>query len=273
MFEMAQIHQTAVIAKTAVIADDAVIGPNCCIGERSVVGPRTVLAANVVIENDVTIGSGNHFFPNAVIGCSPQLLGVDPNKKLGGLVIGDNNVIRESVTIHPSMYPEHNTTIGSNNLLMVGVHVGHDCILEDRIVISNNTQLSGHCKVEVGAWLSALSGAHQFTTIGKWCYVGGLSAITHDITPFIIVSGAYPLRVRSINKRGISRAGLSTEQGAMVVRAFRKLYRSDGALFDNAMSLAAEPNLDPSVKSMIDSVINSSKHRFGRHLETLRSKH
>jgi UDP-N-acetylglucosamine acyltransferase len=273
MFEMAQIHQTAVVAKTAVIADDAVIGPNCCVGERTAIGPRTVLAANVVIENDVTIGAGNHLFPNAVIGCSPQLLGIDPSKKLGGLVIGDNNVIREGVTIHPSMYPGHNTTIGSNNLLMVGVHVGHDCIVEDKIVISNCTQLSGHCKVETGAWLSALSGAHQFVTIGKWAYVGGLSGVTHDITPFIIVSGAYPLRVRSINKRGISRAGLTPEQGAEVVRAFRRLYRSEGALLDNALLLSREPNLDASVQAMVDSVINSSRHRFGRHLETLRSRH
>jgi UDP-N-acetylglucosamine acyltransferase len=273
MFEMAQIHQTAVVAKTAVIADDAVVGPNCCIGERTVIGPRTVLAANVVIEKDVTIGAGNHLFPNAVIGCSPQLLGIDPTKKLGGLVIGDNNVIREGVTIHPSMYPGHSTTVGSNNLLMVGVHIGHDCILEDKIVISNNTQLSGHCKVEMGAWLSALSGAHQFVTIGRWAYIGGLSGVTHDITPFVIVSGSYPLRVRSINKRGITRAGLTVEQGTEVVRAFRKLYRSGGALLDNALAIAEEANISPSVKAMVDSVINSSRHRFGRHLETLRNKH
>jgi UDP-N-acetylglucosamine acyltransferase len=231
---MAQIHPTAVVASSATIADDAVVGPNCSVGERTVIGSGTVLAANVVIEKDVTIGSGNRFFPNCTIGCSPQLLGIDPDKKLGGLVIGDNNVFRESVTIHPSMYPGHCTTIGNSNLLMVGVHVGHDCILEDKIVISNCSQLSGHCKVEMGAWLSAISGAHQFVTIGKWCYIGGLSGITHDITPFIIVSGSYPLKVRSINKRGIVRAGLSPDQAAQVVRAFRKLYRSGGALLENA---------------------------------------
>jgi UDP-N-acetylglucosamine acyltransferase len=270
---MAQIHSTAVVAKTAVIADDAVIGPYCLVGERTVIGPRTVLVGHVLVEKDVTIGAGNHIFPNAAIGCSPQLLGMDPTKKLGGLSIGDNNVIRENVTIHPSMYPGHSTVVGSGNLLMVGVHIGHDCILEDKIVISNFTQLSGHCKVEVGAWLSALSGAHQFTTIGKWCYVGGLSAITHDITPFIIVSGAYPLRIRSINKRGIGRAGLTSEQGAEVVKAFRRLYRSEGALLDNALEIAGEPNLDACVKAMVDSIINSSRQRFGRFLETQRNKH
>lgn len=270
---MANIHQTAVVAKTATVADDAVIGPNCCVGERTVIGPRTVLAANVVIANDVTIGAGNHIFPNAVIGCSPQLLGMDPNKKLGGLSIGDNNVIRESVTIHPSMYPGHNTIIGSDCLLMVGVHIGHDCTVEDKIVISNCTQLSGHCKIEVGAWLSALCGFHQFTTIGKWCYVGGLSAISHDVAPFVIVSGAYPFRVRSINKRGITRAGLTTEQGAQVVRTFRALYRSEGTLLDNAIAISKDPGLGHAAKAMVDSVINSSRHRFGRHLETLRSRH
>ncbi len=270
---MSEIHQTAVIARTAVIAAGAVIGPNCCVGERAVIGSGTVLSANVVVDNDVTIGSGNHLFPNCVIGCSPQLLGMDPNKKLGGLVIGDNNVIRENVTIHPSMYPGHNTVVGSGNLLMVGSHVGHDCRLEDKIVISNCTQLSGHCKVETGAWLSAISGVHQFVTVGKWCYVGGLSGVTHDIVPFIIVSGAYPLRVRSINKRGITRAGLSARQAAGVVSAFRKLYRSEGALLQNAMALAKEPELDQSVRDMIDAIVNSSKQRHGRYLETLRARH
>jgi len=270
---MALIHQTAVIAKTANIAEDAVIGPHCCIGERTTIGARTVLSANVVVENDVTIGSGNHLFPNCTIGCSPQLLGIDPAKKLGGLIIGDNNVIRESVTIHPSMYPGQNTIMGSNNLLMVGVHIGHDCIVEDNIVISNCTQLSGHCKIETGAWLSAISGMHQFVTVGKWCYIGGLSGVTHDVAPFIIVSGAYPLRVRSVNKRGITRAGLSPAQSVQIVRAFRKLYRTHGALLENAQTLAKEPNLDPNVRDMVDSIINSSKHRYGRYRETFRSKH
>jgi len=270
---MAQIHATAAIAETASIADDAVIGPYCTIGERVVVGSATILGAHVVIENDVRIGSGNHLFPHCAIGCSPQLLGIDPSKKLGGLVIGDNNVIRESVTIHPSMYPGQNTIIGSGNLLMVGVHVGHDCILEDRIVISNCTQLSGHCKVETGAWLSALCGVHQFVTIGKWCYVGGISAITHDITPFIIVSGSYPVKVRSINKRGVARAGLSDEQSVQIVQAFRKLYRSEGTLLANTMALAEEPDLDQNVRDMITAIVNSSKQRHGRYRESFRTRH
>jgi UDP-N-acetylglucosamine acyltransferase len=270
---MSEIHQTAVIARTAVIAASAVIGPNCCVGERAVIGSGTVLSANVVVDNDVTIGSGNHLFPNCVIGCSPQLLGMDPNKKLGGLVIGDNNVIRENVTIHPSMYPGQSTVIGSGNLFMVGSHIGHDCQLADKIVISNCSQLSGHCKVDTGAWLSAISGVHQFVTVGKWCYVGGLSGVTHDIVPFIIVSGAYPLRVRSINKRGVARAGLTAEQAAEVIRAFRKLYRSGGVLLENAQALAKEPNLGQNVRDMLDAIFNSSKQRHGRYLETFRNRH
>ena len=270
---MAEIHPTAAIADSAVIAADAVIGPGCCVGDRSVIGSGTVLSANVVVDNDVTIGSGNHIFANCVIGCSPQLLGMEPGKKLGGLVIGNNNVIRENVTIHPAMHPGQNTIIGNDNLLMVGSHVGHDCQLEDRIVISNCTQLSGHCTVETGAWLSALSGVHQFVTIGKWCYIGGLSGVTHDIVPFVIVSGAYPLRVRSVNKRGVARAGLSEDQAAQVVRAFRKLYRSKGALLENALALAEEPNLDRCVRDMIDAIVNSSKHRHGRYRELFRTRH
>jgi UDP-N-acetylglucosamine acyltransferase len=259
-----------VVAKGAQLADDVTVGPHCVIGSGVSIGPGTVLDANVVINEDVEIGKNNHFFANCVIGCSPQTLGLSSDTEIGGLVIGDRNIIREQVTIHVSMYPDAVTKIGNDNFLMVGVHVGHDCILEDKIVMTNYVQLSGHCKIETGVWFSGLVALHQFVTIGKWSYAAGLAGISRDIPPFLTISGHYPPRVRGINKRGLERAGLSKEQQERISEAYRKLYRQGGTLLKNAMALAQEDGLDENVRAMVDSIIKSSEQQFGRYLEKFR---
>ena len=267
---MAQVHPRAVVHKDAQLADGVIVGPNCIIESKVSIGEGTVLDANVVIDENVKIGKNNHLFANCAIGCRPQILGLNPNIKIGGVVIGDNNTIREQVTIHSSMYPGKTTKIGNDNLIMIGVHIGHDCILEDKIVMSNYTQVSGHCRIETGVWLSGMVLLHQFVTIGKWCYAAGLAGINKDIPPFLTVSGHYPPRVRGVNKRGLKRAGLTEEQQQQVIDAYRKLYRKGGALLENAKSLAQEDGLDENVQAMIDVILKSSQHQFGRYLETFR---
>ncbi len=267
---MSEIHSSAVIDKDAQLDKDVVVGPNCVIEAGVVIGAKTVLGANVVIRKDVTIGQNNRFFSNCSIGERPQILGADDDSELGGLVIGDNNTIREQVTIHPSMYPGELTKIGNDNFLMIGVHIGHDCILEDKIVMSNFVQISGHCKIETGVWLSGMVLLHQFITIGQWCYAAGLAGINHDVPPFLIVSGHYPPRVRGINKRGLNRAGLTEEQQKNIFDAYKKLYRQKGVLLENANKLAQTNGLDENVKAMVDMIINSGKHRYGRYLESFR---
>ena len=267
---MTQIHPTAVVAKDSQLDEDVIIGPNCVVESNCSIGAGTVLRPNVVIGKDVKIGKNNEFFPNCVIGGKPQLLGLDPDKKLGGLVIGDGNVIREQVTIHPSIYPQKSTKIGNENLLMIGVHIGHDCILEDKIVMSNYAQISGHCKIGTGVWLSGMVLLHQFVTIGRWCYAAGLAGINHDVPPFLIVSGHYPPEIRGVNKRGLERAGFSEQQQSKIFEAYKKLYRKGGSLLENANALAGEDGLDENVREMVDSIIKSSEHRFSRYLESFR---
>jgi len=268
---MIQVHPGAVVHPSAALGKNVVIGPNCVVESNVSIEDGSILDSNVVISKGVQIGSNNHFFPNCVIGCMPQILGFDNNTKLGKLIIGNNNTFREQVTIHPSMHPDKSTIVGSGNLLMVGVHIGHDCLLEDKIVMSNHVQISGHCKIEKGVWFSGMASMHQFVTIGKWSYVAGLAGINHDIPPFVIVSGHYPPLVRSLNKRGMSRAGLNEEQQEKLSEAFKKLYRtSNQTLLSRAKALAAEDGLDENVKAMTDIIIRSNEHRFGRYLETLR---
>lgn len=264
------IHPTAVVAPSAQVGSNVAIGPFTVVDDGAVIGDNTVLDAHVVIGKDTIIGKNNRVFAGAVIGRPPQILGLDDNTKTGGLTIGDNNIIREYVTVHPSMHPGENTIVGNNNLLMINVHLGHDCVLEDNIVISNCTQVSGHCKIEMGAWLSGNVLVHQFVTIGKWCYAAGLAGINHDVPPYVIVSGHYPMEIRAINKRGLSRAGLTPDQQGSVMDAFKFIWRNSGPILERVKELAEQDGLNEPVLAIIDAVTNSSKQRFGRHLELYR---
>jgi len=264
------IHPSAVVDPSARIGDGVVIGPFSIVEEGAVIGDGTVLDGHVIVGKNTKLGSGNRLFPNCVIGKPPQILGADENTPIGGLQIGDRNVIREFVTIHPSMHPGETTVIGSGNLLMIGVHLGHDCVLEDKIVISNYTQVSGHCRIETGVWLSGMVAIHQFCTIGKWAYAAGYTGINHDVPPFVIISGHYPHEVRALNKRGLARAGLTEPQKETLFDAFKFIWRGDGPILEKVKELAGRDGLEEPVKSIVDSLLNSSRQRFGRYLELFR---
>ena len=112
-------------------------------------------------------------------------------------------------------------------------------MLGDKIVISNCTQISGHCKIETGVWLSGMVAVHQFVTIGKWCYAAGYTGIDHDVPPFVIVSGHYPSEVRGVNKRGLTRAGLNEQQQEQIEQAFKFIWRSEEPVLERVKALAA----------------------------------
>lgn len=267
---MTQVHPSAIVDKTVELGPDVIIGPNCIVRRGVVIGEGTLLDANVFVGPNVKIGKCNRFFPFSVAGTRPQILTLKQDDPIGGLTIGDNNIFREQATVHPSMRADGCTKIGNENFLMIGVHVGHDCTLEDKLVLSNYVQISGHCRIETGVWLSGMVLLHQFVTVGKWCYAAGMAGLNHDVTPFTIVSGHYPPEVRGVNKRGLSRAGLSQQQQENIIEAYRRLYRNGQPLLETAKVMAAEQNHDQNVRAMVDSIINSSKHRFGRYLETFR---
>lgn len=268
---MVQIHPTAVVDKDVQLDEDVVIGPYCVVDKGVSVGAGTILDARVVLTGNTKVGRQNHIYPNAAIGCAPQILGLTPETSLGGLVIGDRNMIRENVTIHPSKQEGTTTVIGNENLLMIGAHIGHDCIVEDRTVLSNYVQIGGHVKLEQGAWISGLAASHQFVTIGRWSYIAGLAGLNRDVPPFLIVSGHYPPRVRGVNKRGMVRAGLTEDQQERIVEAYKRLYRRGSTLLAGARELAAEDGLDENVRDMVEAIFRSNQHRFGRYRESLRT--
>lgn len=266
---MSQIHPSAVVDETAKIGENVTIGPNAVVGANTVIGDNCILDSCAVIGDNIKIGSGNQFYANSVIGKNPQVLATKLNTTQGDLIIGDNNTFRENVTIHPGMHPGDETVIGNENFIMIGVHIGHDVTIENQVVISNYSQISGHCKIETGVWLSGMVLLHQFVTIGKWAYAAGFSGINHDVPPFVITSGHYPPEVRAINKRGLKRAGLDQKQINNVFEAFKKLFRTEGPLLEKAKAIF-EQTQDENVKQMCETIINSSKHRFGRYLELFR---
>lgn len=266
---MSQIHPSAVVEKDAHLDEDVVVGANCYVNSGAVLGSGCVLEANVIIEKGVKVGRNNHFFQNTVIGAWPQVLKLNGSADAGGLEIGDNNTFHENVTVHPSIYPGDKTVIGNENFIMIGAHIGHDCVLEDKIVLSNFSQISGHCKIETGVWLSGMVLLHQFITVGKWVYATGMAGLNKDVPPYMIVSGHYPPVIRGVNKRGMTRAGLGEEDQLSIYNAYKRLYRRGGNLVDNAKSLAQEEPGEH-VQAIVESILRSSEHRYGRYLEQFR---
>jgi UDP-N-acetylglucosamine acyltransferase len=268
---MATVHPTAVIGKNVQLDEDVVVGPGCVLGDDVSIGAGTILYSHVVIADRVRIGRGNHLYPNCAIGCCPQVLGLTQAVSLGGLEIGDRNMIRENVTIHPSKREDGTTRVGNDILFMVGTHLGHDCIVEDRAVLSNAVQIAGHVKIETGAWLAGMAGVHQFVTVGRWSFVAGLAGVTRDVPPFLIISGHYPPKIRGVNKRGLVRAGLNQRQQEEICAAYRQLYRRGSTLLANAREMAGQDGLDENVRSLIEAIFHSHQHRFGRYLESFRT--
>lgn len=219
----ALIHPTAVIHPGAELHPTVQVGAYAVIGSKVKVGPGTVIAPHVVIDGWVEIGARNQIFPGAAIGLAPQDLKYDGSLTL--VKIGDDNVIREYVTIHRATHMGEATLIGNGNLIMASVHVAHNCIVEDQVILSNGVGLSGHVHIESRARLSGIVGVHQFVRIGQYSMVGGFTKLVRDVPPYMLVDGN-PARVRSLNLIGLRRHGLGDSIDALK-KAFRILYRSD----------------------------------------------
>jgi UDP-N-acetylglucosamine acyltransferase len=217
------IHPTAVIHPNAEVHPTVRVGPYAVIGENVKIGPETNIGAHVVLEGPTEIGARNQIFPGAAIGLDTQDL-----KYEGGatwLKIGDDNSIREFVTINRATGAGEATIIGNGNLLMAYVHVAHNCIIEDSVVVANGVALAGHVHIESQAVVGGLVGVHQFVHIGRMAMVGGMSKIVRDVPPYMLVDGN-PSHVRSLNLIGLKRKGLQSADISYLKRAFRIIYRS-----------------------------------------------
>ena len=217
------IHPTAVINPNAQLHPTVQVGAYAVIGENVKVGPQTTIGAHAVLEGPLEIGSRNKIYPGAVIGMEPQDLKY--NGEFSWVNIGDDNLIREYVTINRATGAGEETRIGNGNLLMAYVHVGHNCLIEDSVVIANSVALAGHVYIESRARLSGVLGVHQFVHIGNMAMVGGMARIDRDVPPYMLVEGN-PSRIRSLNLVGLKRSGMNAQDFQLLKKAFRILYRS-----------------------------------------------
>ncbi len=222
------IHPTSVIHPDAELHPTVQVGAYAVIGKQVKVGAETIIGAHVVLEGPTEIGSGNQIFPGAAIGLEPQDLKYDGS--LSWVKIGNNNRIREYVTINRATGEGEATVIGDNNLLMAYTHVAHNCAIANSVVIANSVALAGHVQIESKATIGGVLGIHQFVHIGELAMVGGMSRIDRDVPPYMLVEGS-PARVRSLNLIGLKRAGVSELDRGLVFqslkKAFRSLYRSN----------------------------------------------
>lgn len=274
LLTMPTIHSTASIDPRATLADDVTVGPYCVIEGQVTLGSGCRLVSHVVIMGHTTIGSNNTFWPGSVIGSDPQDLkfqGEDTQ-----LVIGDNNDIREHVTIHRGTANGGGfTRVGDKNLIMVGAHIAHDCIVGSHILLANTVQLAGHVKVEDHAIISGTSAVHSFVTIGLHAYVGGATRVARDVPPFMVFEGN-PSSVRSVNVVGLTRRGFSAETLDRLKEAFRLLFKPSadgsgvGKTTQHMTTLEQQYPDDENVMLLIHFIRNSAKGLHGRFLESQR---
>lgn len=246
---MARIHPSALVDPNARLDDDVEVGPYSVIGAGVSIGAGTTIGPHVVVDGRTTIGRRNRIFPFASIGLASQ------DRKYGGepvsTTIGDDNVIREYVSIHAGTAQDRaETTIGDGNWFLAYTHVAHDCVVGNRTTWSNNAQVAGHVRIDDWVVLGAYSGVHQFGRVGEHAMLAAGAIVLQDVPPYTIVQG-YPAAPKGTNSEGLRRRGFTPEQILAVRRAYKTLYREGLSLEDAreklASAAASEPVLAPLV--------------------------
>jgi UDP-N-acetylglucosamine acyltransferase len=220
---MNQIHPMAIVDPEAKLGDNNYIGPFCVINKDVVIGDNNKFINSVTVHDGARIGNGNEFFPGASISTKPQDL------KFKGEIttaeIGDNNSIRENVTISRGTASKGKTVVGSGNLLMENMHVAHDCVIGNGCIIGNSTKFAGEVVVDDNAIISAEVLIHQFNNIGGYVMIQGGTRSSQDIPPYVI-AGKEPVRFAGVNLIGLRRRGFSNETIEKIHDTYRIIYAS-----------------------------------------------
>lgn len=250
MTNQAFIHPTAVIEPGAQIGAGVHIGPYCIVGPKVTLHDNVTLKSHVVVDGRTTIGAGTTVHPFASLGGAPQDLkyaGED-----SALVIGQNNTIREYVTMNPGTASgAMKTVVGDNNLFMMSVHVAHDCVVGSHVVMANQATLAGHVTVGDHAIIGGLSAVHQFVRIGAYAIIGGMSGVESDVIPFGRVKGERAF-LAGLNLVGLERGGFTKDQIRNLQRAFNELFGDEGTLDQRIDMVANDFENDTLVGQILD---------------------
>ena len=251
------IHKTAIINSKAKISTNVEIGPYATIGPNVEIGENTLIQSHVNITGNTTIGKGNKLYSFASIGSDPQDLKYKGEETT--LLIGDNNTIREHVTINTGTVQGGGVTkIGNNNLIMIGAHIAHDCIIGNNIVMANNTAIAGHAEIEDFVIIGAKCGVQQFTRIGKRAMIGGMTGVLRDVIPYGLSTGNRNY-LNGINVVGLRRDKVSNKDILGLTDAYKEIFKTE-VLSENLKNLNGKYIDNPLVKDVLD-FINKDKKR------------
>ena len=251
------IHKTAIIDSKAKISANVEIGPYATIGPNVEIGENTLIQSHVNITGNTTIGKGNKLYSFASIGSDPQDLKYKGEETT--LLIGDNNTIREHVTINTGTVQGGGLTkIGNNNLIMIGAHIAHDCIIGNNIVMANNTAIAGHAEIEDFVIIGAKCGVQQFTRIGKRAMIGGMTGVLRDVIPYGLSTGNRNY-LNGINVVGLRRDKVSNKDILGLTDAYKEIFKTE-VLSENLKNLNGKYTDNPLVKDVLD-FINKDKKR------------
>ena len=252
---MNQISPLAYIHPNAKLGDNNIIGPFCYIDSDVVIGDNNVFQNSVTLNNGCRLGSNNEVFPGASLSTKPQDLKF--KGEITTCVIGDNNSIRENVTISRGTASKGSTNVGKNNLLMENMHIAHDCVVGNGCIIGNSTKLAGEVIIDDNAIISATVLVHQFCKVGGFVMIQGGSRTSQDIPPYVM-AGKEPIRFAGVNLIGLRRRGYSNELIQLIHEAYRLLY-SKGVLAEGIEEIKKNIQVTPEIQYIIDFVSTSKR--------------
>ena len=248
------IHSTAIISPKAQISKDVKIGPYCTIGDNVIIKSNTKLISHVCVSGNTIIGEKNTFYPFSSIGLIPQDLKYEgENSKL---IIGNNNIFRENVTVNVGTKGGNmKTEIHNNCLFMVGSHIAHDCKISNNVILANNATLAGHVTIDDNAIIGGLSAIHQFVRIGKYSMIGGMSGVGQDIIPYSLYIGIRSY-LKGLNLIGLKRKGLSSKQILNLKKNYFIIFDNKDSIMNNIKKI--KKNNSKEIEEIINFINNKS---------------
>jgi UDP-N-acetylglucosamine acyltransferase len=253
---MNQISSLAYVHPEAKLGDNNVIGPFCYIDRNTIIGDNNVFQNSVTINYGARIGNNNEILAGASISTKPQDLKFKGEDTI--CEVGDNNSIRENVTISRGTASKGTTKVGSNNLLMENMHIAHDCVVGNGCIIGNSTKFAGEVIVDDFAIISATVLIHQFCRIGSYVMIQGGSRTSMDIPPFVI-AGKEPIRYAGLNIIGLRRRGFSNEQIELIKEAYNIIYNGTGTRAEAIQQIKDTLTITPEIQYIIDFVGSSER--------------
>lgn len=253
---MTNIHPSAIVDTKAQIGENVTVGPFAVVESDVIIGDESIIASHVLLHSGARLGKKCRVYKGAVVGTDPQDLKYAGEKTT--IEIGDNTTIREFCTLNRGTTHNYKTEIGSNCLLMAYVHVAHDCVIGNNVILANAINMAGHVTIESFASVGGMTPIHQFVRIGSYSFVGGGLRASKDVPPYILAAGE-PMQYAGINKIGLERKGFSKETMHEIRQAYRLIYQSGLNVSQAIKELKKKDNLISEVKYIINFVESSER--------------